>query len=341
MEMEIADTIRDINEKEWDTLVGTDYLERSHAWYRTVEDSGTRTMYYVFLKENETLEAAACCYPLTEKMYIELPFLEVRSPLGTSLAFFSKTPEQAAMLMKGLEEIQKKERARGILILDLRKREFNAIKKQMKGFVELPISDNTYVDLNFTDFKDYLSSLSRKRRKSIKHTLNKARKKWEIKPLFTNEFSTWKEVACRLQGHTRERHNGYRWLLTEKFYEALEKNMKENAELLLFFKDDVPILFAVSLNTSEISLYKFMGSDPKYREYQAYFLMFYEGIKRAIEKKQKRIYYGPTSYEFKEKIGCKREELFGLARLNNPVLHLGLKSYSIVTKLSEKRFWVL
>jgi len=337
MKREITDTIRDIDEREWSTLVGNDHIERSHAWYRTVEDSGMRKMHYVVVKEKGKVQAAACCYPLTEKMYIEMPFLEVRSPLGTSLAFFSQIPEHTDTLMKGLEEICRKEQAKGILIFDLRKEEFTAIRRQVKGFIDFQEQDNTYIDLNFTDFDDYLNSLDEESWRSARMTLNRA-KRWKIKTVCTNEFSTWKAVAQRLQKYTCEYHNDYKWLLTEQFYEALEKNVKENAELLLFFKDDIPILFAVSLNTPDSSLYKFMGSDSDYRKYQAYFLLYYEGIKRAIERGQKRIYYGPTTYEFKGKIGCKREELFGLAKMANPVLHLGLKSYLTVSRLSGKKF---
>ena len=51
MEMYITDTIRDINEEEWNTLIDTDYIEQSHAWYRAVEDSHMRTMYYIFVRE--------------------------------------------------------------------------------------------------------------------------------------------------------------------------------------------------------------------------------------------------------------------------------------------------
>jgi len=338
MEREIAETITAVDEEEWNKVAGTHNIERSHKWYRTVEDSGMRTMYYVFLKENGTLTAAACCYPSQVKMYVELPLLEVKSPLGTSQAFFSKTPEHADMLLKGLEEIRKKEKAKGILILELKRGEFTTIKNQVKRFTNFEMRDNTYIDLNFTDLDDYLSSLDGKSRRSVRITLNKARKRWGIKSLVTNDFSTWKKVAYRLQEYTCAYHNDYKWLLTEKFYEALEKNMKENAELLFFFKDDIPLVFVLVLHTPEIVQYRFPGVDPQYKDYQAYFLLYYKGIKRAIEKRQKRIYFGTTTYEFKEKIGCKREELFGLVKMKNPVLDLALKSYVTVSKVQGKKF---
>jgi len=338
MEMEITDTIQDINEKEWDTLVGANWIERSHKWYRTIEDSGMRKMHYVFLRENGTLTAATCCYLFKERIYsIEMPLLEVKSPLGTSLAFFSKTPEQAHMLVEGLEEICKKEKAKGFLILDLRKEEVITIKEQVKGFAEFQQKDNTYIDLDFADFEDYLNSLDEESWRSARMTLNRA-KRWKIKTVFTNEFSTWKSVAKRLQKYVCEYHNDYRMFMTEHFYSALEKNVKENTELIMFFKDDIPLASALVMNMPNISIYKGTGADPDYRKYQAYFLFYYEGIKKALERGQKRIYYGTTTYEFKEKIGCKREELFGLAKMANPVLHLGLKSFITVSKLWDNRF---
>ncbi|MBU7015902.1 MAG: GNAT family N-acetyltransferase [Theionarchaea archaeon] len=337
MEMEITDTIRDVTEKEWTALVGSDFLERSHAWYRTVEDSCMRRMCYIFVRENNTLVAGACCFPYTERRYIELPFLEVRSPLGTSLALFSQTSEHVDMLLEGLQQIQKKEKAKGLLILDLKRKEFISLKNQVRKFTEFQISDNTYLNLNFTDFDDYLDSLKEDAWRSARMTLNRA-KRWKIKTVITDEISTWKEPARRLQQYTCEEHQDSRFFLPEQFYDALEKNMKENVEVLLFMKDDTTIVFALSLNTPETAIYKFMGLDPAYKKYQAYFLIYYEGIRRAIEKKQKRIYFGPTTYEFKEKIGCKREELFGLVRMVNPVMDVALKSYIAANRLKGKKF---
>lgn len=338
MDIHTTDTICSIDEKEWNTFVGNDSVERSHNWYKTVEDSGMRHMQYVFAREGKKLKAAACCFLFNEKMYLEVPFLEVRSPLGTSLGFFSKSSEEAAILMKELQKIQEREKAKGILILDLKKEEYNSINSHAKGFTDFQMSENTYIDLDFNDFSDYLRSLSRKKRKGIRNTLNKARKRWKIKTVFTNEFSQWKEAAHKLQGFTCKQHNDYRWHLTDTFYQGLEKNLKDNAELLFFLKDDIPIVFALSLNSPTMSLCKFVGVDPAYRKYQAYFLMYYETIKRAIERNQERIYFGPSTHTLKEKIGCKREELFGLVKMRNPLVHLALKSYIAVLKASSRKF---
>ena len=40
METEIMNTIKDIDEGEWNTLAGTDFVEKSYRWYKTVEESG-------------------------------------------------------------------------------------------------------------------------------------------------------------------------------------------------------------------------------------------------------------------------------------------------------------
>ncbi len=336
MEMEVTDTIKEVDEREWEDLTGTDSVERTYKWHKTVEESGIRKMHYVLIRENKKLQAAACSFLSIEKRYnMKIPFVEVASPMGFSSAFYSKTPEQTCMLIKGLEEVQKKEKAMGILICGLKKEEQTLFKKEVKGFTDVPLRENTYIDLNFTDFEDYLSSLDGKARRSVKITLNKA-KRLDIKSVFTNEFSHWKEVAHKLQGYTCEEHNDYTWHLPERFYEALEVNLKENAELVFFFKEDIPLAFGLSLNSPSITQYKFAGTDPKYRELQAYFLIYYEGIKKALERRQKRIYFGGTTYAFKEKIGCKREEVSGLLKLKNPLLNLSLKSLASMYEILNR-----
>ncbi len=332
LEIKITNTITDIPEKEWTTLTSGSSVEQSYAWYKTVEDSSMFPMHYVFLKD-ETLQAAACASIFNARIFnMDIPVLEVSSPLGLSKAFFSETPHDTALLLDGLQHTCIKEKAKGISISELTKEELNLLRNYAKGFTDSEMPENTYIDLNFTDFDDYLSSLDEPAWRSARMTLNRARR-WKIKTVFTEEFTKWKSVAHALQGHLCEEHKDYRWHLPEKFYEALEKNMKEKAELLLFFKDDTPLASAVALNSPDVAHYKFAGIDPKYRKYQAYFLIYYEGIKRAIEKKQKRIYFGITTYEFKDKIGCKREPLFGLVKMENPLLNLALKSYLAVFRI--------
>ncbi|MBU7016611.1 MAG: GNAT family N-acetyltransferase [Theionarchaea archaeon] len=338
MEVHITNTIQDIDEKEWNALINTDHIEQSHAWYRAVEDSRMRKMYYIFVQRGARTVAAACCYPFTQKLYVEVPFLDVTTPLGTSIAFFSKTPEDSRVLIQGLEEIQKREKTKGFLILDLKKDELIFFRKHMKGVTPFPLCDNTYLNLNYTDFEDYLSSLDAKARRSIRITLNRAQKRFAVTSLFTHNLSQWASTARSLQEYTCKDHNNYQTFLTEEFYSAVEAHLKEKAELLFLFKDDIPLAFAVILNTSDFAHYKFPGIDPHYREYQAYFLLYYEGIRRAIEKKQKRIYFGSTTYEFKEKIGCQREKLFGLAKMTNPLLNQGLKSFIALSRLFNKHF---
>lgn len=329
MEIEFHNTIRDADEREWTSLVGTDSVERSHQWFRTVEDSGMVTMHYVFVKDNEKLTAAACCSLL--KGMFTIPLLDVSSPLGLSSTFFSKTPQETEMLLKGLKKIQQKEKAKGISLFELRKEEFNFFKEQLKGFTGFPMLESTYIDLNFSGFKEYLAFLPYKARRSVKNTIKRA-EKLGVTPVFTNEFSKWKNVTYRLQKSLCDIHKDYTLLLSKQFYDALEKNMKDTAELLLFFKDDIPLVFALFLHTPDNAYYKFVGMDPEYKEYQAYFLSYYEIIKRAIEKTQKKLYFGITTYEFKEKIGCKREPLFGLMKMGNPLLNLALKSYVKIFK---------
>lgn len=335
MEMEITNTIQDIGEIEWNNLVGTDKIEQSYNWYKTVEESGMKKMHYITLKEGKTLKAAACCHVYTRKVYTaEISFLEVGSPLGAATVLFAKTPQEMRMLFEGLEVVQDRENTKGLLILDLEKKQFDAVKNEMKGFTEIPMPENTYIDLNFKDFDDYLSSLDGKARRSVRITLNKA-KRLNIKPMVTNEFCRWRKVAHRLQGYTCEDHKDYSRHLPEQFYCAFERNLKDNAELLFFFKEGIPLAFVLTLHTPEVAHYKFPGVDPKYRQYHAYFLLYYEGIRRAIEKNQKRIYFGITSYAFKEKIGCKRERLYGLVKMRNPLLQMGLKGYLRVSRSVE------
>jgi predicted N-acyltransferase len=335
----VVKTIQDIQKAEWESLVDTDLTGISHAWFKTVEESGMRDMSYVLVKEDGNLVAAAVCYPYTEALYsVRVPFLEVRSPFGVSPAFFFKSPAFIEYLMRGLRQVQMYTDTQGLLLLELKKDEFTTIRKKAKHMVEFPLHDETYLDLDFNDFDEYLQSLGSSDRRSIRKTLNRAEKRWNITTVFTHEFSRWKHVAHNLLGYMCEEHDSHRMHLTGKFYDALEKNLKDRAELIICFKENIPLACGLVLNSATTAQHKFVGIDPEYRKYQAYFLLYYEGIKRAIEKNQEKICFGPTTYSFKEKIGCRREKVFGLVRINNPVLHLLLKSYIKIFTLKDKKF---
>jgi predicted N-acyltransferase len=315
MELVISRTIRDIDEKEWENLAGKEYIERSHGWYKTIEDAGIRDMRYVFLKEKETLVGAACSYIYTERKFLlEMPFLDV-------VSFFSPRADCTRTLLDGLGEIKKREKAKGALFLFLKEEEFNTINPHLAGGINLPLKDETYLSLNFASFDEYLHSLDEEAWRSARMTLKRARKEFKVKTVFTTDFSRWKDECHRLQGYLCQKHGDFRTHFPPHFYEAVQTNLRDHAELMLFFKDDVLIAFGLPFFSPTIAEHKLIGLDPEYRKYQAYFLFYYEGIRRALERGQKKMYFGSTTYAFKEKIGCKREKLYGLAKFDNPAFH--------------------
>ncbi len=339
MDVILADTVKDVPEKDWNALTGTDIPERAQGWYKTVEDSGMRDMHYVLIRE-DTFVAAACCHLYKEPQFgIRIPVLQVGSPTGTTCAFFSNTVQHTDALLSGLEELRMKENARGLVIIDFNEDEFSRAKPHLEstGFTPFFQLESMYIDLPFSDFDDYLSSLPASDRRSIRKTLNRAEKRWRITHVLTNDFLQWGHIASKLQRFTCEEHNNYRMHLTEDFYSALKTHFKESAELTLFFKEDIPLASGLCLNSPTLAFHKFSGVDPRYRQYQAYFLLYYEGIRKAIERRQKRIYFGSTTYEFKRKIGCKGEKFFGFAKMENPVLNTALKYYFKVSTFLKQR----
>ncbi|MGD2248400.1 MAG: GNAT family N-acetyltransferase [Candidatus Methanofastidiosia archaeon] len=325
MKMEITSSIQDVNEKEWNALAKTDFPGKNYGWLKTVEESGMRDMSYVVVKESQKLVAAAVCYIYPLNIYgIRMDIIKGGCPLGSARTFFCETAEHANVLLEGLTRIKNQNHAQMILVTDFRKNGFNKFKDYFPGYIPFLQFKPLYIDLKFDTFEDYLQSLKSSDRRSIRKTLHRAEKRWHLKEVVTSEFSTWKDVVYNLQRVTCKEHNDFRGLLNTEFYNALEKNFKDHAELRLFFKDDIPLAFGLALNSSTISLHDHAGINPKYRKYQAYFLLYYYGIKRAIERGQNRIYFGGTTRSFKKKIGCTAEPLLGFASTGNSLLNAAL-----------------
>jgi predicted N-acyltransferase len=143
------------------------------------------------------------------------------------------------------------------------------------------------------------------------------------------------DAARRLQGYTCEKHGSRAHHLTEGFFEGLERHLNQQAELSLYFKDDTPILSSLLFHSAEAAHSDFPGMAPNHREYHAYPLSTYHEIETAISLGVKRIYLGTTTYEFKEKIGCRRIPMFALCRMASPLLDAGMRW---LTRYLRRRF---
>ncbi|MGD2250641.1 MAG: GNAT family N-acetyltransferase [Candidatus Methanofastidiosia archaeon] len=326
--MEILNTISDIGKHQWNTLVHAQTPEASYEWYKAVEESKMKDLYYVTLWEKGDLVAACCCFTyLGEEIFLKIPFLACWSPLSSILGFFSPSTEHISRLLQGLHTIQDKLHLRGTLIANFEQEDYQRHNLYMKEYNPLSLASTTYLDLPYADFDEYLNSLPSSHRRSIRKTLNRAEKRWQIKHVLTNNLSQWKHVAHRLQGLTCAEHNDFTNYLSKKFYESLQKTMKDKVELSIFLKDSIPLASGLCLNNETVAVHKYAGVDPEYRQYQAYFLLYYEGIRKAIERNQSRICFGTTTYQFKKKIGCEVAPLYSFGKMANPLLNVMLNMY--------------
>jgi predicted N-acyltransferase len=323
--IDIGKSITSIDREEWERLSGCDFVEQSYDWYRVIEESRLRDMHYVFVREPRHLQAAAYCTPANEQVFhIPIPLVEVHSPLGLTPAFFSQSSHHTRQLIEGIKRVAHDVGAWGMYILYLTEEEIReCYLGDQESFITFPLHINTYIDLPFSDFDDYLDSLPASARRSVRKTLHRAEERWHIQTRATTNFVQWKYRVHELQKYVCDQYGSTRWLLPLSFYDALETHLKDRAELLLCMKDEILLACGISLNSPVISQHKFSGVHPDYRKYQAYFLLYYEGIRRAIERNQKRIYFGTSNYEFKKKIGCRRENRYGLI-LMNTALHNGV-----------------
>jgi predicted N-acyltransferase len=331
MKIHIVDSVRAAGEREWQEIVGPTHLDQSYGWFRTVEDSGMQKTNYVLVKDGSRLRAAACATLIRLRGYgTVIPCLTVASPLTVTPAFFSRTREETGWLLKGLRRLQRRENARGFFILVREPRSKDA--PRIRGSVTVPLEPVVRLDLGFSSFDEYLSSLPRNPKKSIKATLSKARR-YGLRIVVTNEFSRWKETARRLQGFVCEQHQDWTWHLTGAFYEALETHLRDKVDLILVLKDDTPLAVFVLTRSPEAYQLRFAGIDPRYHEHHAYFFGCYETIRMTIERGARELSLGLTTYEYKEKIGGVRVPQFALGKMNSPMLDALLRIHASREKM--------
>lgn len=337
MRTEIVESISKIDKNMWEELVENNFPETRYEWCKTVEESGNNNLRYVLAFERNKLIGVAICEIVKEKLFrfgISLKIIEVSSPLSNFEGFIIKDEKAILPIIKEIENLVSKEKLMGISFMNLRENMKKKIEKSLKGYHGIRLSPNTFIDINWDNFEEYLSSLKSGARRGIRNTLRR-KDRYKLRIEHTKEFKKFSEQLYQLQKKVCDFHRDYKYLLPSKFYESLEKNFKDNSEVTICFKNEKILGFVLSLMDEEKIVYKFCGLDPKYKKYQAYFLFYIDGIKRAIKNKKKRIYFGKTTYGVKTERGCTKENLYAFLKARNSVLN---KLASLYFKLLEKKF---
>lgn len=197
------------------------------------------------------------------------------------------------------------------------------------GHLRFPWKHTYYLDVPWSTFEEYLSSLKRTRRKLV---LRDIRKCEENDVIFGSE-PIFEEISTRLSFlHSnlfRKYNNGQPSPFNPAFFKDLSIFAEDTAKVFVARKNGKVIGFSLSLRKDGFLDNFMVGFDYTSEgvEYVYFNLAFYETIKWAIKNRVKKIYYRFTADKAKIRRGCKKEQIFSFVKCHNTFLNLFVTLY--------------
>jgi hypothetical protein len=200
------------------------------------------------------------------------------------------------------------------------------------GFVAMPSAVDFDLRLPGSRFDDYLAKLPGHRRRKIRREIRAAASlRFEDADLAGNErvVADFRRLSAARHGRDAE--------LDSRFYESVAANMGGRSRVLLATSDeDGRIIGASSYFEFDGALWLFQGGC--FRERFAYFnLAYYELIRMAYERGNRRINYRPGSRAVKMFRGCTPVRTFACFK---PISARGRVAVRVLSPVLRSQRWI-
>lgn len=218
------------------------------------------------------------------KLQCAVPFTPVTGP-----RLIAKSPDAEAELIGALKDICHQNNMSGVHLTFGNKDLVTRLSKQ--GFLTRTDRQFHFVNRNYTDFDDFLCSLTSRKRKKIKAERRKAQEQVNIKSLRGDDIKSehW-DAFYKFYLDTSQRKWG-RPYLTRAFFKAVHETMREQVLLILAYTDGTPIAGALNFIGGDTLYGRHWGAvmDVPFLHFE---LCYYQAIEAAIDMGLTRVEAG-------------------------------------------------
>ena len=337
--------IEDIPAAAWNRVY-PDILE-SYDFLRTLDELHLEqfSFYYILVYERKALVGAATCfllnYSLDTSVNGSLRRLSNRIKRYTPNIFSIKTfvrgmpigqgrigvvgrPDRVVRaILRRMEQIAKKERAAIVAFKDFDASYTGMLDPlQREGFSKFDSLPTTMMNIWFTDFEQYLNTLSAASRYDLRRKFKKVdhRVKIDLSVVDVPDEETLREIY-RLYLAVVTRHDMMFELLPIEFFRAMPRNMPKHVKFFLWRIDGKLVAFLFALLTDEYFIDYYVGLDYDVaHNYHLYFVKFRDVLNWCIKNRIKKYEMGITGYEPKRRLGFDFVPLYLYVKLRNRAL---------------------
>jgi len=173
------------------------------------------------------------------------------------------------------------------------------------GFTRVPSMPLTKLELNFRDFEDFLSSLSRITRKGLRRKFRKAEAAAKIDMEVVSDITPFVDEIHPLYLAVHNRSPMKFETLTKEYFVALSQKMPERVRYFLWRQNGKIIAFEMALVCGDTMYDECLGMDYAVAlELSLYFYTFRDVLSWAIANGFKHYVSTPLNYDPKLHLGC-------------------------------------
>jgi len=361
----IFQSIYQVPEKDWDRVARGVSIIYSYRYWRLIEDSDLKHFYdftYILIFEGKTPVFIGVCYFFKQDLseytndlvsslvksvrkvfpnFLYLKVMEIGTPINIHLPSVLFASAQNPMeLMKALTDVldEIKRRTKPSLIGLKDAAPESVVSAEMKAFLSenqfkvIRSQPNTVIDLKWTSVDAYLDSMkSYYRSKLLKHL--KRNDHQGITSQLTSDFSQIADVLVRqwLLVHNKPGHIK-REVLNARFYRDIDEAFPEESQVLLLYEKDKLIGHALLLMDGDVLRWLYIGREKSEND-SLYMFILYKIIETGIMLGVSKVDCGPTTYDIKQDMGARVEDLHYGFKLSSSILNSLLSG--IISKFIE------
>ncbi|MFH1505095.1 MAG: GNAT family N-acetyltransferase [Candidatus Omnitrophota bacterium] len=333
MKIKVYESVTEIDEKEWNAIVGRNRLICSHKYLKAIEKSQINDCryYYPVVYDGNEIIAHTCVYSIdTEldtfargitKIIINLirrvwkEFLILRSlECGTPVAIgntisFKEGADKAnvlKLLAQEVEHLAKELNIKTILFRDFYDQELGLFDDLIQlGYIRIHNLPSTEIKIKWKNFDEYLNSIRSRYKWKIIRRMEKCRGE-DISIQVLNNFSEYADELEKLWVNIYNHAAEYRReRLGADFFKNIDKYLGDLSAVILIKKGDALVGFTLLLFDDETLIPMYSGLDYAYnKKYCIYFNLLYEIVKVGIERGMSNIELGITTLVPKKEIGA-------------------------------------
>ncbi len=349
--------IRQVDARQWDSLLGPEDLQVSHRFIRTCQESSVENAEYWHVMVHDA--NGLCCVATLSRFHISLDVLcqgWTRAAIRTVRRFYwgflripmlfcglpvsfgqpglrirddADAPFAIRQVAQTMEDVA---RRTGTSFLCFK--EFSPAQAvdmetlEEAGYFRALSLPTCSLPIHWDTFDDYLGALRSGYRRQIKMSLQVARQSGlQVRRL--EEVSPCAEVLFRLYEQVVDRAAHRLERLNLSFFENLGRNLRGQCQVLLMERRGQPLASALMLRTPDVATFLLAGLDyERHQQYQTYQNLVIEVLREAIRLGVKRLEMGQTSYAMKGRLGTVTIPRYVYHRHRQPLRHALFKTVS-------------